>query len=152
MTRTMYESDIDRFYETMVIDFLREKRDVNLYKMPMSYRLDCVAFRDGKCVGFAEIKRRKNNFRTYPTYMIALSKAIAAQQLTDTTGLPCFLFVVFEDYLASLDFGSHYEIGLGGRRDRNDPSDQEPCAYYPMDAFAIVRGFINVNERTEKWH
>ena len=59
-----------------------------LEKLPMQYRLDFAIFKDGDCLGFAEVKTRSFEMNKYPTVMISLSKVMTAKVITETTGLP----------------------------------------------------------------
>jgi len=145
MMRRRYESAGDRNIENMIFDFLDQEKGFQLHKMPISYRLDAIAFRASECRGFAEIKRRNNESTKYPTYMISLGKVMAARQLTTETGLRSRLFVLFTDHLTALDFAADFTVGIGGRTDRGDIADIEPCAFFDMDQFDIIEGFY-------KWH
>lgn len=137
--RPIYENEHTAKKEARVYEWLRQ-RGYEPHHMPRAYRLDAVLFRDGECVGFAEIKGRSCDSTTYPTYMLALGKAVEARKLTLITGLPCKLFVLWRDRLGVLDFSTPYEIGMGGRTDREDPADIEPCAFWPIAAFRLMEG------------
>jgi hypothetical protein len=76
--------------------------------------------------------------KKYPTVMISLSKVIHARLLTEATGLPCYLILLYRDGLARLDFASEFTVGPGGRSDRNDPNDQDVCAYYPHERLQVI--------------
>lgn len=137
--RPRYESAADRSAENRIFRILREREGVEFRKLPMQYRLDAAVFRDGNLRGFAEIKRRTHCRGTYSTYLISLSKVIAARGLSQATGLKCLLFVDWTDELGCISFDAPYELGWGGRTDRNDGQDVEPVAFYPIEAFRTVR-------------
>ena len=109
-----------------------------LEKLPMQYRLDFAIFKDGDCLGFAEVKTRSFEMNKYPTVMISLSKVMTAKVITETTGLPCYLIVKYSDVISRLDFSDPYELRMGGRADRSDPQDRDICAFYPVERFTIV--------------
>jgi len=136
--RPRYESARDLANERRVAERLKAQRNLDVQKMPISYRLDYALMRDGKVVGFAEIKSRRNEMARYPTLMISLGKVMAAFQLTAATKLPCYLIAEFTDCIAVVNFREQHELGIGGRIDRNDAADVEPCAYYPIARFAIL--------------
>jgi len=146
--RQRYERASDLNVEKMIFDFLDQEKGYQLHKMPVSYRLDAVAFRASECRGFAEIKRRNNKSTKYPTYMISLGKVLAARQLTAETGLRSRLFVLFTDHLTAVDFAADFTVGIGGRTDRGDSADIEPCSYFDMDKFDIIGGFYEWRSKT----
>ncbi len=135
--RPRYESETDRANERIVADAL-ENIGVEVYKLPVQYRLDWMLRRDGEAIGFAEVKARKCDMKKYPTVMISLSKVIHARLLTEATGLPCYLILLYRDGLARLDFASDFSVGPGGRSDRNDPNDQDVCAYYSHERLQVI--------------
>lgn len=135
--RPRYESKRDLDNERLVADAL-ENIGVEVYKLPVQYRLDWLLRRDGQPIGFAEVKARKCNMKTYPTVMISLSKVIHARMLTDVTDLPCYLILLYRDGLARLNFASDFTVGPGGRSDRGDPEDHDVCAYYPNERLDVI--------------
>lgn len=126
-----YETADDLRNERVVADALAE-HGYEVIKLPIQYRLDWLLRRNQQPVGFAEVKARKCNLNTYPTVMISLSKVIHAQMLTQATGLPCYLILFYRDCIARLNFSDDFAVNPGGRADRDDPQDQDVCAYYPV--------------------
>ena len=126
-----YETADDLRNERVVADALAE-HGYEVIKLPIQYRLDWLLRRNQQPVGFAEVKARKCNLSTYPTVMISLSKVIHAQMLTQATGLPCYLILFYRDCIARLNFSDDFAVNPGGRADRDDPQDQDVCAYYPV--------------------
>ncbi len=135
--RPRYESKRDLDNERLVADAL-ENIGVEVYKLPVQYRVDWLLRRDGQPIGFAEVKARKCDMKTYPTVMISLSKVIHARMLTDVTDLPCYLILLYRDGLARLNFASDFTVGPGGRSDRGDPEDHDVCAYYPNERLDVI--------------
>lgn len=126
-----YETADDLRNERVVADALAE-HGYEVIKLPIQYRLDWLLRRNQQPIGFAEVKARKCNLNTYPTVMISLSKVIHAQMLTQATGLPCYLILFYRDCIARLNFSDDFAVNPGGRADRDDPQDQDVCAYYPV--------------------
>lgn len=126
-----YETADDLRNERVVADALAE-HGYEVIKLPIQYRLDWLLRRNNQPIGFAEVKARKCNLNTYPTVMISLSKVIHAQMLTQATGLPCYLILFYRDCIARLNFSDDFAVNPGGRADRDDPQDQDVCAYYPV--------------------
>ena len=137
MARPTYQTKKNLDGEKKAIELIADSWNVNFIKLPISYHLDYGMVRDGVTVGFAEIKVRTNPVGSYSTYMIALSKAMKANELTTVTGKPCLLIVQWTDCLGWIDFSNDFELSFGGRTDRNDWEDQEPVALYPTSAFKI---------------
>lgn len=129
--RPLYESAADLQNERVVAEALAA-HGYEVIKLPIQYRLDWLLRRNQQPVAFAEVKARKCNLNTYPTVMISLSKVIHARMLADTTGLPCYLILFYRDCIARLNFSDDFAVNPGGRADRNDPQDQDVCAYYPV--------------------
>lgn len=141
MNRPIYESQQDRDNERRLADAIERKHDCVLHKMPMKLSLDYMATRDGSAVAFFEMRQRKNKMHAYPTYMISLYKAMMANNLTMTTGLPCFLAVQWSDRAAVCRLPQEYDeqtIQMGGMVSRGDPQDIEPMVYFHMDNFMEV--------------
>jgi len=126
-----YETAADLQNERVVADALAA-HGYEVIKLPIQYRLDWLLRRNNQPIGFAEVKARKCNLNTYPTVMISLSKVIHAQMLTQATGLPCYLILFYRDCIARLNFSDDFAVNPGGRADRDDPQDQDVCAYYPV--------------------
>ena len=104
--------------------------------MPRMYHLDFVLQDSVKRLrGFAEIKARNNERDRYTTYMIGISKVMAARKLTEVTKLGCILVVKWEDQIGWINFTDHQSFGLGGRTDRCDSQDIEPVAYFDITRF-----------------
>lgn len=143
VTRPKYETQGDLNNEQRVAEML-VLEGYELYKLPMRYELDFAIhdMRDGGSVcGFAEVKARRVKHDAYPSVMISLSKVLKARQLTDTTGLPSYLIILYLDCLARLDFASDFEVRKGGRSDRGDPQDADVCAYYQLSDLRVIRSF-----------
>lgn len=126
-----YETAADLQNERVVADALAA-HGYEVIKLPIQYRLDWLLRQNNQPIGFAEVKARKCNLNTYPTVMISLSKVIHAQMLTQATGLPCYLILFYRDCIARLNFSDDFAVNPGGRADRDDPQDQDVCAYYPV--------------------
>jgi len=114
--------------------------DFRITSLPAKYNLDAIAWNDGEAKCFFEFKCRTIASNKYSTAVVNLHKAIAANNLTQTTGLKCWLVVEWTDMVGVIDFASPFEIGVvGARTDRNDPRDADLFAHYP------VAGFRNLN-------
>jgi hypothetical protein len=139
--RQQYETEKDRQNEKAVAAVIESVWGLTAVKMPMSYHLDYALTNAGTGLrGFAEIKCRTNMQYDYPTYMISLSKVITANRLSAVTGLGCILVVKWLDDVGWINFNTEHELGIGGRKDRDDCDDQEPVAYFKIPEFKPLKG------------
>lgn len=131
--RPAYETDQDRSREQDIADKLAQLWDCSFVKTPRFYPFDYTILRKDTAVAFCEVKCRA---KQYPTLMLSLHKWTTGVQLSRDTGLP---FIV----VASVPDGIHwhevvakpYSIVVGGRSDRGDPEDKEPCVLLPFEEF-----------------
>tara|TARA_Y100000592_G_scaffold99777_1_gene177175 strand:- start:245 stop:658 length:414 start_codon:yes stop_codon:yes gene_type:complete len=131
----MYENDNDLRSEKNLISYVSDCWNVASYKLPMSYKIDYVMYRNESPVGFAEVKVRTHTFGTFPTYIISLGKVMEARRLARETNTKSILIVSWTDRTGYLDFFSHHQIRHGGRSDRNDWQDQEPMCHFDLKHF-----------------
>ena len=131
----MYENDNDLRSEKNLISYVSDCWNVASYKLPMSYKIDYVMYRNESPVGFAEVKVRTHTFGTFPTYIISLAKVMEARRLARETNTKSILIVSWTDRTGYLDFFSHHQIRHGGRSDRNDWQDQEPMCHFDLKDF-----------------
>ena len=138
MNRPLYESQSDRDNERRLADVIERQNNCQLHKMPIKLSLDYMATRDGEAVAFFEMRKRKNAMHAYPTYMISLYKVMMANNLTLTTGLPCFLAVQWTDKAGMVRLPPSIEdfyVEVGGTTRRGDPQDIEPMVHFDIANF-----------------
>ena len=136
--RPMYENANDLRSEKNLISYVSDCWNVASYKLPMSYKIDYVMYRNESLVGFAEVKVRTHTFGTFPTYIISLAKVMEARRLARETNTKSILIVSWTDRTGYLDFFSHHQIRHGGRSDRNDWQDQEPMCHFDLKHFKVI--------------
>lgn len=139
MNRPLYETQADRDNEAAMAGILQRRFDCQLTKMPIKYSLDYMATRNGSAVAFIEVRQRKNQMAKYPTYMLSMYKMIRAVELTDMTGLPCFLAIQWSDAAGICKLPpDNMDIRMGGSTRRNDPQDIEPVVHFGIDQFKAI--------------
>lgn len=143
MTRPMYESDEDRGKEFKVAKWFEKKLDCTMLKLPIKYGLDFACVKDGKIIGFYEIKCRNNR---YPDYRISMDKVIKAHQINAATMLSSTLVVTWptkdgktEMISTLLDTRVDRELIWAGREDRGDAQDMEPHVVIPLNHFEVLQ-------------
>ncbi len=149
MGRPIYETAQSLADERRIMAAVRQHTGRALYaaKMPMRYEIDyCLLDNDpetttwAKCkaVCFAEVKcRPERELRKFPDYMIALSKIQAGFRLKQLTSKPFYLIVEFADgiHICRNPYEFCLDVAWGGRKDRGDSQDAEPCVYLPINLF-----------------
>jgi len=141
--RPVYETEKDRKMEQAIINELSDAWKIFYQKLPIKHRLDFALLDDKRVViAWAEVKRRDNDSTTYDTYMLSLDKYMSGMKLFKLTGLPFYMVVKFSDGLyyceVSLLSYAQLNISFGGRTDRGDSQDVEPCIYFDSNLFKKV--------------
>tara|TARA_R110000796_G_scaffold80084_1_gene177348 strand:- start:908 stop:1324 length:417 start_codon:yes stop_codon:yes gene_type:complete len=136
--RPIYETSFDIGREAAVATLFAEANDMAWVRNPSKYPIDISFTEDNQIVLFGEIKCRKVKKDTYPTYMLSVSKVIAAKALTDATGVECLLIVDWKDTSGWINLSDKPDsVGFGGRTDRGDRQDVEPVVYFNIDRFIV---------------
>ena len=138
--RKQHESPEDIIAERAALDRACKVWKCTAEKLPIKYELDYLLLREKRGVAWLEIKCRTNARLAYPTYMIALSKIMAARRLFDASQLPSFLLIQWSDVCGYIRNDSllDFEIAFDGRTDRGDPDDIEPVALIPLGEFTLL--------------
>ena len=124
---------------------LEKAWNCNIVKLSVKYGADWMAWRDGEVVGVIEYKNRPHDWATYPTYMISLHKWIslrvaAEYSATKKHKVVPIIVVEFTDGLYWLEVTPEVaSLEMGGRIDRNDPEDVEPCMFIPMHHWKQIK-------------
>ena len=144
-TRTEYETDEHLAKEAEVAETLRTKWNVELHKLPKSYRLDYVATRVQVPRAIVEVKVRSHASDTYPTLLIAAGKVEAGISLGALMGVRFIVVVQFTDKLMRAIWHAPgtgpvppVTFRMGGRTDRADGADIEPCCLIPISAMKEI--------------
>ena len=136
MNRPMYETSESLKNENEVASRISSAWNTKLNKLPIKYRVDYAAERNGKIVAWIEVKTRKYNMNDFDSFMLSLDKYNASVQLGSITNLPVTLVVRWKDKIGYADLlHCRGVIKMGGRKDRGDPQDIQPAAYIPIDVF-----------------
>jgi hypothetical protein len=118
MSRPLYETEQDRENERRLAEMIEAKYNYKFVKMPIKLSLDYMLTQDGVAKAFMEMRQRS--------------------QLTQTTGLPCYLAVQWSDKVGICKLPPHIaplSVAQGGSMQRGDPQDIEPVVYFDMSCF-----------------
>ena len=140
MTRPTYENASDRSAETVAVQkFIKSfGGEVDFIKLPMQYKMDFALTRNGVRTALVEVKCRRNKKHAYPTYMISMSKLVAAAGYR-SIGINCILLVQWADGMGWVQMSNEgWSVRVGGRKDRNDWQDIEPVTHIPISEFKDV--------------
>jgi hypothetical protein len=138
VVRPIYESSTDISNEERLAEHLVLRWKLDGWKRnPPMYPIDISFIKDGVITGFAEIKCRTVPKDRYETYMISVSKVMAANSLSRVTRLSCLLVVKWTDSLGWIDLikAQPEFVAWGGRSDRQDSQDMEPVIHFDIGNF-----------------
>lgn len=138
--RPIYETDADRDRELATITAVADRLGLEVKTMPRRYPVDFMLTKGKGARYFAEVKCRKCERQTYPTFMLGLAKYIGMITLQEQTGVPTIIVVGWKDLIGMLRLPvPNLRIEVGGRTDRGDAQDVEPVVQIPTDLFQRVK-------------
>jgi hypothetical protein len=134
--RPTYETDHDRQVERELIDlFIHESSTAKKLPLGGRYTIDFAVYRNtGDLAAVVEVKNRPTWEERYQTVFLSLSKTKELLEF-EAIGVPAYFLVRLAE------FGVYYwrcrsisglHIRHGGRRDRDDHADTEPCVHIPV--------------------
>lgn len=142
--RPTYETQADLTIEGTVKGLLEKEWNCQLEKLPIRYHLDFACTRDGRVIGFCEVKSRSYTMEAIDRmggYLLSLGKWGAAKSLCDASNLAFLLVVRALDGLYYARFKEDFtpdNVLLKGRTDRNDWQDVEPCVMLDASKFKLI--------------
>lgn len=145
MTRPIYETQSDVISERWVAEVMGFAWNCEVLKLPRLWPADYCCVRGRNVEAFLEIKVRSYTFEALSAmggYMIDVRKVAALQSLTATTGKKAFLCVCLAGrvfYMGITPSTQPTKVVMGGRRDRSDAADIEPCAVFGMHMFVPIK-------------
>lgn len=136
MNRPVYETSENITAEDSVAESIAKSWDIKLVKLKKLYPFDRAFIFEEEITGLLEIKCRNYASTDFPTYLFSAEKVRWAHQFMKSFDVSCYLAVKWTDRI-----GWHkirptgYALRLGGRKDRADDQDIEPCVFIPMSQF-----------------
>jgi hypothetical protein len=143
MARPIYETKSDRQNEKTIASYLEKRWGCEADKLKIACEIDYSLTRGGKIVGVMEIKCRKYDYNTLEGWgglILSAHKWQAAKRWKETHNITFILAVglldgIFVLLVRASDNWPQLELVTGGRTDRSDPQDIEPCVLIPMKLF-----------------
>ena len=146
--RPIYENNKTLAAEEALAEKLAVEWQCKPIKLGRKYKIDYALSRGGVIAAWAEFKKRGIASDKYSEYMLSMDKYLAAKELARETDTTCFLVVEFTDCVLYADLASvSFRLGMGGRKDRGDPEDYEPCCWMPLKEFNTLT-FTDITEET----
>lgn len=136
-----YENKFNISNEEKLAEKIAIRWKLGWKRNPPRYPID-ISFVDNKIIkGFAEIRCRTVSSNEYKTFMISISKVMAANDLAKSSGLSVLLIVQWTDCIGwiNLETVKPEFLAWGGRLDRQDVQDMEPVAHYLIKHFKIIK-------------
>jgi len=132
--RPNYETQDDVEAQDRVLTELALAWKCEWVPLPKFYETDAALMRGRKVVAFVEVKCRHVNRDEYPTLILSVHKWLYLRALGERLRCGSILVVSYVDGTYWLDVGKSEvpPIVFGGRADRGDGQDVEPCADIPI--------------------
>lgn len=155
--REFYETARHLEVERAMVERVAEEWRCNAVKLPRAYPVDWALGSKRAPRAFVECKDRSSYgwefFDRVGGVMLSAHKWAAARSLSEATLVP-FVFVVQVKggalwYHRARDW-SHDGVFVGGRHDRDDPADVEPCILLRSARFALVSAAPDNSEITSE--
>jgi hypothetical protein len=135
--RPLYESQSDLQNEFAVAALLAKRWSCEFRKLPIKYGVDFAVCQGRDIVAFAEIKCRSYSYSQLDRlggYMVSAHKWAVGLTLSRSFDVPLVLIVRLTDGIFWTKDTSG-KLVMGGRSDRGDEQDIEPCVLLPMSSF-----------------
>lgn len=139
--RPVYQTPADQRAERETAAQLRAAWGWELSRFPALSEADWLAHKAGRIVAVVELKTRTHLYGRYDTYLLSAHKWVDVRALAHVWRVEPVLVIRFgngELFWADLDVAKVVAVQLGGRRDRGDPQDVEPCVHLPIDQLRKV--------------
>jgi hypothetical protein len=147
MSRPLYESELDRGNESQVAKVIEAKWKCLAKKLKPACEVDYALERSGRIIAMMEVKCRAYTYGRLDELgglMLSAHKWQAARRWWENHGIGFVLAVGLTDGVYALsvhpDGGWPQKLPLvmGGRLDRGDAQDIEPCVLIPMNLFKLL--------------
>jgi hypothetical protein len=134
--RPTYQTIADIAAQENALDQVAKAWRCEWVSLPEFYQCDAALMRGRVILGMAEVKCRNVRRAEYPTLILSVHKWMYLISLHERLGVRGLLVVKYVDGVYWIDVGetpTRPAIVLGGRADRSDSQDIEPCVDIPID-------------------
>ena len=134
--RPIYERASDRTRQDEIMRAFCDRYGCDAVEMPALCAWDYEIRYCGEIVAVAEIKTRSKPAALYPDFMVSERKVLRLREEADRREIAPLLVVDHPDLRGWVRLDTvGYTVGIGGRKDRNDPADMETVARILMAEF-----------------
>lgn len=134
----IYENEKSLETERRAISIVADKWGTDVVKLPRRYSIDFALLRGDQIKAWVEFKSRKNPRDKFPTYIFGLYKYRNLVSLSESTSIPAFMIVEWEDVMGYVQIPTEHKIIFSGTVKRGDWEDMEPMVEIPVSAFQII--------------
>lgn len=134
----IYENEQTLQTERKAISIVADKWATDVVKLPRRYSIDFALLRGDKVMAWVEFKSRKNTMGKFPTYIFGLYKYRNLLSMSETTGIPAFMIVEWQDAMGYVSIPTEHKIIFSGTVKRGDWEDMEPMVEIPIESFKII--------------
>ena len=134
----IYENEQTLQTERKAISLVADKWKAEVVKLPRRYSIDFALLRGKKVMAWVEFKSRKNTREKFPTYIFGLYKYRNLLSMSETTGIPAFMIVEWQDAMGYVSIPTKHDIIFSGTVKRGDWEDMEPMVEIPIESFKII--------------
>lgn len=143
MSRPLYQTKDSLVQEREFANELCRMWGCRLDKLPLSYKVDFLMFRNDQPRAWCEVKAREyemDQLEIMGGFMLSLAKWMEGKRLCDATGLPFIVAIKLLDGIfwhKATDF-QYDGLRVGGRKDRGDWQDVEPVILLQRSRFVRI--------------
>ena len=137
-----YESSYimqDKINEEIVASLISKKWKCDMVRQGHYDSFDYIAMRGDNIVAFIELRSRSHDYGEFKDCFISLTKLLRANELKQTTGLPCFFVVSWLDRSGWVNLDQIFKLKRSGKKwsRRNNPEISELLGSIPIDKFKM---------------
>lgn len=131
----------DQKNEDRISKLISERWKCDLVRQGHYENFDFIGMRGGEILSFVEVRCRSHDYGDFPDCFISLTKLLKANELTQTTGLPCFFIVSWKglnETIGWINLGSiQPKLVRSGKKwsRRENPEISELLGSIPIDKF-----------------
>ena len=154
---TTYEKPEDRVNARMVADaYCASWPGTGWTEMPLGCLYDFEITRPEESfdtIALLEVKRRLVTSNAYRDCSIDAAKWRELAALSRRWNIPAWFIAHYSDraLIVKVEGGEHFEVTMGGRRDRGDPRDIKPQIHIPFDRFTNQPGLPGHGQKKGRW-